>query len=150
MTYSSKYLCLLYISTDGGQTWSRDIGTWSAYLGESGLVVKPDEPNVALYRNLCWGSCGSNILTRSTKEMSFGNGCRCLHTFPIGTGSHKNVRALAFDPQDPDILYAALGLNSDFKLLKSLDGGLSFTQEYAHDQQFITLAPHPTDRQYHF
>jgi hypothetical protein len=55
------------------------------------------------------------------------------------------LRALAFDPQNSNILYAAMGLAGGFKLIKSDDGGDSFPYEYAHDQQYICLSPHPTN-----
>jgi hypothetical protein len=65
---------------------------------------------------------------------------------PIGWAGGKNVRALTFDPQDPNILYAALGSADNFRLIKSTNGGSSFDKTYYHQQQFINLAVHPKNR----
>ena len=131
-----KYLGILYLSTDGGQTWSWDIGL-GAFIGETGLVVKPDEPNVVFIGSLL------GIVRVEYDENNWDSTPEL--SYPIGWEGGKNVRALAFDPQNPDVLYAALGMSENFQLLKSTDGGINFDYVYDHDYQFITLTVHPED-----
>ena len=110
-----KYLCQLYLSTDGGQSWNRDKFGLGAYLGESGLAVKPG------IRAPCWylsgtflGYCACRINDKVGDGHPRWEQFLIKHTYPIGWTSGKNVRALTFDPQDPDILYAALGIKQRF------------------------------------
>ena len=135
-----EYLAFLYISTDGGLTWNWDIGLQS-FPGESGLVVNPDEPNVVYFSSV------GGIARVEYQTDSEGNvlwDANVLQTYPIATGG-SNVRALAFDPRNSSILYAATGSNDNYVLRKSSDGGLTFSDLYYHDQQYLHLAPHPTD-----
>jgi hypothetical protein len=129
-----KYAGILYLSTDGGDNWSWDVAM-AAYMGEAGLVVKPDEPNV-VFIGTFWG-----IVRVEYDENDWDN--TPTISYPIGWGSGKNVRALAFDPQNANILYAALGLTENFQLIKSTNGGDSFVDVYNHDYQFIALTVHP-------
>ncbi len=137
-----QYLAFLYISTDGGQTWSWDVGV-EAWMGESGLAVKPDEPNV-VYMGTLGGIARIEYPDDGEGNILWGN--TVSRTYPIATGGN-NVRALAFDPQNANILFAATGSEGNFRLRKSLDGGLTFSNSnlYSHDQQLIHLAPHPTN-----
>jgi photosystem II stability/assembly factor-like uncharacterized protein len=152
--YLGDYRGFLYLSIDGGQTWGDetkryDIGI-PAMIAEQGLAVKPDEPNVIFIGNFggidAQGTAFGGIFRVEYPTDEYGNvdwNGEISWTSPLGTGNH-NVRALAFDPQNDNILYAAGGLNGSFKLYKSLDGGDTF-KEYPHDQQFISLTPHPTN-----
>ncbi|MCG6910616.1 MAG: carboxypeptidase regulatory-like domain-containing protein, partial [Deltaproteobacteria bacterium] len=134
-----KYLCILYMSDDGGLSWNHRVGL-GAYMGESGLVIKPDEPNV-VFMGTFWGIVGIAFEADTAGDLHRDSTANLA--FPIGWGSGRNIRALAFDPQNASTLYASAGLTSNFKLLKSVDGGENFPHEYSHDQQYIHLAPHP-------
>jgi len=144
-----KYLGLLYLSIDGGQTWGDNIKAWDigfpAGIAEQPLAIKPDEPNVVFIGSFGGDNFGGivRVVYPKNPDGSVDWEGEIAWTSPLETGSH-NVRALAFDPQDPDVLYAALGLDANFKLLKSTDGGLTFL-EFSHEQQFISLSPHPTN-----
>ncbi|HBI14961.1 MAG TPA: hypothetical protein DDY20_05530 [Desulfobulbaceae bacterium] len=128
----------LYLSTDGGQTWAWDV-QFGAYIGETGLVVKPDEPNVVFFAT-DWGIVrveypkdgSGNVLWDSPPAV----------TTPIGWASGNNIRALAFDPNNAGILYAAGRVT---RLYKSTDGGTTFGTWFETGLQFINLAVHPAN-----
>jgi len=124
----------LYRSEDGGDTWSVvfQVNGWFY-----DVEVKPNDSNSIFTAN-GWGIF--------------------RHYYDAGSWKYEwilsyvaaNVRALAFDPQDPETLYAAWlypiswGGDGTGKIGRSTDGGSNW-DIYVADLQFITLAVHPTD-----
>lgn len=129
----------LYHSIDAGQSWELDY-TIPVSIGYSGLIVKPDEPNViflATYSGIMRFEYPQN------EEGAIHWDAPLTITTPADWYSGQNIHALAFDPNNPDILYAA---GRESKLGRSTDGGITFPSEwYETDHRFIDLAVHPVD-----
>jgi photosystem II stability/assembly factor-like uncharacterized protein len=128
------YWGTLYLSTDGGSTWDWDVKA-EAFIAD--LVVNPHEPNVVFIATF-WGiirveyvkDAGGNVHWDKTPVV----------TQPVGWGGGKNIRTLAFDPVNPDRVYAA-GFSDQIGV--SDDGGRSFKSWYDIGLQLVTLAVHP-------
>jgi hypothetical protein len=136
----SGFVGFLYISTNAGQTWSRVPGAGlAAYIGEQGLAVKPNEPNV-LFIASWYGIARVEFPKDGDGNVLWSNSPSI--TYPVTGTSGKSVRAIAFDPNDPDILYAADNYN---RFGKSTNGGLSFPTTWYTGKPFLALTPHPTN-----
>ncbi len=120
----------LYRSDNGGETWT---AVFSINGGFYNVEIKPNNPN--------------SIFT-SNKEGLF------RHYFnseagqwkyeQILTGEASDVRSLAFDPQDPEILYAGWRVDGIGKVGRSTDGGKNW-DIYSGDFQFTALTVHPAN-----
>jgi photosystem II stability/assembly factor-like uncharacterized protein len=103
----------VYRSDDGGRRWtapSRPLE--SERVRMSVLVADPERPSV--------------VYVAGEKLFKSVDGARTWR--PLGRGLEGGVRALAVDPGDPDVLYAATYVRGEgTRLFRSGDGGASWT-----------------------
>ena len=125
----------LYRSGDGGETWHK-IMTVSGGLVT--VAVKPDDSNT-VFTGGGWG-----IIKHYFEE---GEWKYQWPVIPEDVGC-RVVQTIVFDPQDPEVVYAAWENPwfGDFlpKVSRSLNGGEEW-ETYVVDYRFLTLAVHPTD-----
>ena len=149
----------VYLTTDGGGTWTRTLGD-DAWTGATELVVDPRDPRrlyaatwdrhrtVAAYMG---GGPGSG-LHRSE------DGGRTWTALTEGLPDETMGKiGLAISPQDPDVLYAAIELPlKTGGVWRSADRGASWTKMSdlvaggtgAHYYQELWASPHVFDRIY--
>ncbi|MGA1841476.1 MAG: hypothetical protein ACMUIU_12700 [bacterium] len=125
----------LYRSEDRGNNW-----TWIMILVDTlntcyDIEIKPNNPNeifIGSYEGIFRVYCDQN----SNEWQSD----------PVAPAS-KNVRALAFAPQNPEVLYAAWRNRFEGNIpmvARSLNGGVDW-EIYPVDYQFKTLEVHPAN-----
>ncbi len=85
-------------------------------MGESGLVIKPDEPHILFY-----GTFGAIVRIVYPKDQAGEVQWDEAPEISINQDVGRNTRALSFDPSDPDMLYAAMGNYDGFKIVKVHD-----------------------------
>lgn len=119
----------LYRSDDGGETWDWKISVDTNWYD---LEIKPDEPNIIFVST--WFGILRLVFDASGNLQST--------TTPLGWEFGLNVRAMAFDPQDPNVFYTAWQVT---KLSRSTDGGEGFSEHFEAGYQFLTLAVHSTN-----
>lgn len=116
----------LYRSTDTGHTWAMLAGLGGIRTGMGDVIVHPSTSNVVFMTQ----SSGNDQVI--CKSVDYGDNWSLLYTFP-GNISVGLVLKLAFDPADPEIMYAGVGggvmsPKSGDGLYKSVDGGQHWTQ----------------------
>ena len=128
--YGGVWAGSLYRSGDGGETWGRIMGLNSGFTS---VAVKPDDSN-SVFTGSGWG-----IIKH------FFDGTRWQFLWPVipEVVGCRMAEDIVFDPQDPQVLYAAWKNTwfGDFlpKISRSVDGGTTW-ETYAVDNQFLTLA----------
>lgn len=104
----------LFKSTDGGATWSRlsglpakiDTTTYpNASLDVVDLLIDPRDSDVL------WVALRDLFATGTSTVYRSDDGGATWARFDSGIAGSLELRDLAFDPQDPDVLYAAAGGN---------------------------------------
>jgi photosystem II stability/assembly factor-like uncharacterized protein len=106
----------VFRSTDTGEAWIRlDEGPSAATTVE----IDPRSPST-LWASMVQGTAGANLGV--FKSTDAGATWR-QHTEGLSGGT---VDAVAFDPTDPDVVYAGF-LSQDPRIYKSIDGGLHWT-----------------------
>ena len=127
----------LYRSGDGGETWDK-IMTMSG--GLVSVAVKPNDSDT-VFTGGGWG-----IIKHYFEEDEWKYQWPVI---PEDVGC-RVVETVVFDPQDPEVLYAAWKNPwfGDFlpKISRSVNGGVDW-ETYLVDYQFLTLAVHPTDNE---
>ncbi len=149
----------LYMSTDGGDSWTKTLGN-DEWTGATDLLLDPNDPSrlycatwdrhrtVAAYMG---GGPGSGIHASSDGGRTWTK---------LSTGLPKGVMGkigLAMSPQDPDVLYAAIELElRTGGVWRSENRGASWTKMSdliaggtgPHYYQELYASPHAFDRLY--
>jgi photosystem II stability/assembly factor-like uncharacterized protein len=127
----------LYRSGDGGATWEKLITLDSGF---SAVTIRPDDPN------MIFTGSGYGIIRHYFDEDQWKFQWPVI---PEDVGC-RDVRSIVFDPQNPDVLYAAWRNPwfGDFlpKVSRSVNGGVDW-DTYIVDYRFLALAVHPTDNE---
>jgi hypothetical protein len=135
-TSSSSFGSLLgiFVTTNGGMTWTQLGASGASCTGDNQcwydmtIAVHPANPQIAYF--------GANSVFKSTNGGA---------TFSNITGSiHVDQHAFAFDPQNPNVIYAG----NDGGLYKSTDAGVSWQSlntNLAITQFYPGISMHPTD-----
>jgi len=129
------YAGSLYRSGDGGETWNKVMGLNSGFTS---VAVKPDNSDI-VFTGSGWGII-----------KVYFDGTAWQYQWPVipETVGCRLVQDIVFDPQEPDVIYAAWR-NSWFgdllpKVSRSVDGGINW-ETYVVEPQFSTLAVSPTN-----
>ena len=118
----------LYRSDNKGDTWNNILTLDSEFTT---VVVKPDDSNTVFTGS----GCGI------TKHYFDGNEWQHIRpVIPEDIGC-RVVWDIAFDPQNPEALYAAW---KEGKVSRSVNGGIDW-KTYTVDHELICLAVHPTN-----
>lgn len=170
--YASTYGGGVDRSLDQGQTWSDfSGGLGDAYI--NALVAKPGSPNVLmaltsysgmycidLTNPVTWTKCGTGLPLGTNKEPIYGedhpfasfeereaelgywesfNQARAAESESLSI----SLLSIAFAPSDPNTAYIGTGGNG---VLKSIDGGLTWTSTGLGSGNVITLAVNPSNK----
>jgi len=149
----------LYMTTDGGVTWTKTLGG-NAWTGVTDVVVDPRDPDVLYaatwqrHRTVAayMGGGPDSGIHKST------DGGRTWEKLATGlpTGNLGKI-GLAISPQDPDVVYAAIELNrTKGGVWRSANRGASWMKmsdavSYGtgpHYYQELYASPHAFDRLY--
>jgi hypothetical protein len=133
-------------STDGGQTWPDDLAAANGFCGgqcfyDIGVDVDPNNAsNVLLGGSSRPDPGGCSIITKRSTDAGA--------TFNANdNGLHPDVHAFAIAPSNANIVYTG----NDGGIWKSTDAGATWTSlnntEF-NATQFISMALHPTDREF--
>jgi len=106
----------VYVSHDGGASWSKVPGLEVDGACISTIAMHPHDPNV-IYAAKVDGRLQRAALLRSVDA-----GARWI-TIGNGLPEDMGIRSLAINPADPDIMFAGLHGGA---IYRSTDGGLSF------------------------
>ncbi|MFC1501775.1 hypothetical protein ACFL6A_00015 [bacterium] len=111
----------IYKSTDGGVNWTRyDVPSQGGRLHD--IQVDPSNSSIVHTSGFAWdGSFNVFSYFRSTDS---GMNWTVYH---IGTGSGGNATTLGVDPGDSDVIYLGGFSNSNDLIMKSIDGGDTWT-----------------------
>ncbi len=149
----------IYLSTDGGQTWTQTLGD-NEWTGATDLVIDPRNPNILYaatwqrHRNVAayiGGGPGSGIY----RSDDGGNTWQQL-TKGLPDGNMGKI-GLAISPQQPDVVYAAIELNHrKGGIYRTSDRGASWTKMSdavsgatgPHYYQELYASPHQFDKLY--
>lgn len=126
----------LYRSADGGVSWTK-IASVTPNSAFGAVAVKPNDSNTV------FTASGFGVIKHTFAGEAWG--FDWLDTTRI-------AHALAFDPQDPDTLYASWrwpiawgGAGDDIgKISRTTDGGVTW-EVFEHGYEFNTLAVDPSD-----
>ncbi|MDE2835237.1 MAG: glycosyl hydrolase [Bacteroidota bacterium] len=149
----------LYMTTDGGQTWTRTLGN-NQWVGVTDVVINPIDPmvlyaatwqrhrNVAAYMG---GGPGSGLHKSTDGGLTWTEMTRGIPTSNLGK------IGLAISPQNPDRIYAAIELDrTSGGVFMSADRGVSWTKMSdavsgatgPHYYQELYASPHVEGRLY--
>ncbi len=124
-------------STDGGETWTADIGDMTPFTDTSApiiqrLAVHPTNPDVLIAGNfsLTFGDLGVGTFFRSTDG---GGTWEEVYRQPGPPDVFKVSRpsSIAFDPEDPNLIFAGVlevGETVSGRVLRSDDGGTTWSE----------------------
>lgn len=133
----------VFRSTDGGDSWSVLAGS-PAVAGDvavSGIVVDPRRPQT-IYISTAQSIRGSSSVVGGFDvppgapahgvyvSVDGGASFSLMHSAPDGYGGTRSVDGIELDPNDPDIIYAALDGAGLFRRSQRLDGDAGFHQVF--------------------
>ncbi|MBN1832988.1 MAG: hypothetical protein JW896_12855 [Deltaproteobacteria bacterium] len=128
----------LYRSEDEGETWEEIFSLTPMGGAFLTIAVKPNDSNVV------FTGSGYGVIRHEF------DGAFWQYQWPVISDDCYSAWDITFDPQDPDVLYAAWR-NTYFgdllpRISRSVNGGTDW-ETYIVDHDFRALAVHPTDRE---
>lgn len=114
----------LVASADGGETWTATRGAPARWI--TAVVVDPK-----VSRNVYVGSYGDGVLRSRDGGATWAAAGRALEReLPQARATSRNVQALAINPMNPRVLYAASQYVFGATVARSRDGGASWRRVF--------------------